>query len=920
MPTIDELEPATAVSDIDELLVSQNGVARRTTRAQMLAGIQPQIALGSEMLLGRLSSGTGGPEQIVIGANLNVANGALSADATPFVITSLRAGTVPADSDLVPLGQGNNNTAVTYSQFMSGLAGIDNVDISNLLVTPTGNTASYALSDFAANVLPLAGGTLTGGLVLASDPTTTQQAATKRYVDTQLSTALSTSGGTLTGPITLSADPSASLQAATKQYVDFQVTTVVPKAGASLTGALILASDPTVPLQAATKEYVDARVSRGGDTLTGPLVLSADPTVALQAATKQYVDNITSTSLPKTGGALTGSLTLAADPTTPLLAATKHYVDAQVTTALPVSGGSMTGALVLAANPIAPMHATTKQYVDGQVGSALPLQGGNLTGPLTLAADPTSSLHAATKHYVDTTGSTLTGVINVKAAPYGAQLNGTADDTAAFKAAYQAASVGSAIYVPNGVTVLQNPNNWGVPLTKRVKWIVDGTSLPDGTSLSDGIPGGNGPANGFLPGIVVGNSNTSAEFSQTGSAPSDFAVLHSSYVVNHNGGPVGGGVISNAHHDTIIYGSPNNYVWGGIDRLLWCGTQTPSAGSPAEHVGRYIQTIRQNIGTDLNGKPLPQPQLWAACLEYRDTTGQPSSWAGASLTVEMDWVGNGPDDGNSRQIQSLVVAQNSPSGAPVEISSVVGIYLGGGSTGHAYRVFNIGIPFSIAVLDTTQSQQMAGAAAIRLAAGHAIAFEASNSNRLSYDANCSVLRWYQGTSSYPVGKGISVGPLSVISANATLVASQAGDMIILAGNGSQYAITLPAASTVAGGTGFTFTVTGSAIVTIVLSGIDTIDGGPVTLRPNDRFQVVSDSISNWREVFRTNAVNPHFSGPPSLPSFTVSSLPMSPGAGAMAFASNGRKPSETAGVGSGVGVFYDGARWISVCSGSPVVA
>jgi hypothetical protein len=113
MPTIDELETATAMSDIDELLVSQNGVARRTTRAQMLAGIQPQIALGSEMLLGRISSGTGGPEQIAIGANLNVANGALSADATPFVITSLRAGTVPADGDLVPLGQGNDNTAVT---------------------------------------------------------------------------------------------------------------------------------------------------------------------------------------------------------------------------------------------------------------------------------------------------------------------------------------------------------------------------------------------------------------------------------------------------------------------------------------------------------------------------------------------------------------------------------------------------------------------------------------------------------------------------------------------------------------------------------------------------------------------------------------------------------------------------------------
>ena len=579
----------------------------------------------------------------------------------------------------------------------------------------------------------------------------------------------------------------------------------------------------------------------------------------------------------------------------------------------------MTGVLVLAANPTSAMHATTKQYVDNQVGSALPLHGGNLTGPLMLAADPTSSLHAATKHYVDTTGSTLTGVINVKAAPYGAQINGIADDTAAFKAAYQAASPGSAIYVPNGVTVLQNPNNWGVPLTKRVKWIVDGTALPDGTALADGIPGGNGPANGFLPGIVVGNSNTSAEFSQTGSAPSDFAVLHSSYVVNHNGGP--GGVISNAHHDTIIYGSPNNYVWGGIDRLLWCGTQTPSAGSPAEHVGRYIQTIRMNVGTDSNGRPLPQPQLWAACLEYRDTTGQPSSWAGASLTVEMDWVGNGPDDGNSRQIQSLVVAQNNPSGAPVEISSVVGIYLGGGSTGHAYRVFNVGIPFSIAVLDTTQSQQMAGAAAIRLAAGHAIAFEASNSNRLSYDANANILRWYQGTSSYPVGKGISVGPLSVISANATLVASQSGGMIILAGNGSQYTITLPTASTVAGGTGFTFTVTGSSTVTLAVSGIDTIDNGPVTLRPNDRFQIVSDlelklagGISNQcgQPTFLRSAIASFF--------YRILIADVAWRRCNGLWRANGRKPSETAGVGSGVGVFYDGARWISVCNGSPVVA
>jgi hypothetical protein len=57
-------------------------------------------------------------------------------------------------------------------------------------------------------------------------------------------------------------------------------------------------------------------------------------------------------------------------------------------------------------------------------------------------------------------------VINVKSPPYNAQINGTTDDTLAFSAAYQAAPAGSVIYVPYGVTALQNPSTWRIPLTK----------------------------------------------------------------------------------------------------------------------------------------------------------------------------------------------------------------------------------------------------------------------------------------------------------------------------------------------------------------------------------------------------------------------------------------------------------------------
>ncbi len=1022
MPTIDQLAPATAASDSDELLVSQGGIARKITRAQVLAGVQPQLAIGSGNLLGRISTGTGGPEPITIGANLALNAGTLTASGTSFLIPSLSSGTVPASGDTVPLGQAGKNASVTYSQFMSGLCNVANIDGSQLLVTPTGGKSPSKLADWAANTVPLAGATLTGALTLAGDPTATLQAATKRYVDNQFGAALSKTGGTLTGALTLaadpaaslqaatkqyvdnqlasllpkaggtlsgaltlpadptaslqaatkqyvdnqlgsllpkvggtlsgaltlSADPTASLQAATKQYVDAQVATTLPKAGGSLTGALALSADPTAALQAATKQYVDTRVLRSGDSLTGLLTLSANPTAALHAATKAYVDAGDASALPKAGGTLTGSLVLPADPTTalqaatkqyvdtrllragdtltgPLLlaadptaalqAATKSYVDTQVAASLPKAGGTLTGALTLAANPASALQAAPKQYVDAQVATALPTAGGTLTGALTLAADPSAVLHAATKRYVDA-GDTLNGVINVKAAPYNARLNGTNDDTAAFKAAYQAAPAGSAIYVPNGIAVMQNPSAWGIALTKRVKWIVDGTTLADGTSLANAIPGGNGPANNFLPGIVAGNSGISAEFAQTGSQPNDFAVLHSSYVVNHNGGPTGGAVITNTRNDTIIYNSPNNFVWGGLDRLLWCGVQ----GSSANHVARYAQTVRQSLATDASGKPLPQPQLWAACLEYRDTTGRPSSWANASLTVEMDWFGNGADDGNARQIQSLVVGQHDTNGAPVEISTVVGVYLVGGHAGHAYRVFGVDMPFSVAAFDTASAQQLPGAAAIRLAAGHAIAFEASNSNYLAYDSASGALRWHQGGLSYVVGKGITVGWMNVYGGSGSLPNYIAGNIVFLVGGGAPYTITLPAASSVPAGVGFTFSVLGSAPVSIVPSGGDAIDAAPVVLYPNDRYHVVSDGGGTWREVFHSNAVNPHFTAPPVLPSYTVGALPGSPGAGAMAFVSNGRKPNEGPGGGTGVEVFFDGTRWISTCSGAQVQA
>jgi hypothetical protein len=301
-----------------------------------------------------------------------------------------------------------------------------------------------------ARTLPLAGGTMTGAITLAADPTIALGAATKQMVDAKVTKA----GDTMTGPLVLPADPTLPLQASTKAYVDAHAPGALPEAptdsylygrvnaawvrglplaGGTLTGALALPADPTTPLGAATKQMVDAKVIKAGDTMTGPLVLAADPSAVLGAATKQYVD----TRVVRAGDTMTGILTLSADPAGALDAATKQYVDAHVggitdapsdaffygrinaawAKGLALAGGTLTGPLVLAADPTSPLQAATKQYSDLRVLKA----GDTMTGELTLQGNPVGVLGAAPKQYVDgkvaKTGDTMTGALTLNANP-----------------------------------------------------------------------------------------------------------------------------------------------------------------------------------------------------------------------------------------------------------------------------------------------------------------------------------------------------------------------------------------------------------------------------------------------------------------------------------------------------------------------
>jgi hypothetical protein len=255
--------------------------------------------------------------------------------------------------------------------------------------------------------LQLAGGTMTGALTLAADPTSNLQAATKHYVDIQSAfpeaptdgsvygrqgsttswqKAVPLAGGTMTGLLVLSADPTAANGAATKHYVDANAITDAPADGYSY-GRNTNAWGRVVPL--------------AGGTMTGFLTLSADPTANLHAVTKQYAD----TKAPLASPAFTGN------PTAPTQAvddnSTKLATTAYVTNQLSGSGDG-TPAMDGTAARGTSTHGARADHVHPTDTSRAPINSPTFTGvPAAPTASPgTSTTQLATTAFV---GAAVTG-------------------------------------------------------------------------------------------------------------------------------------------------------------------------------------------------------------------------------------------------------------------------------------------------------------------------------------------------------------------------------------------------------------------------------------------------------------------------------------------------------------------------------
>ena len=202
-------------------------------------------------------------------------------------------------------------TITASSGFVGNLTGnitgdIDGDITGNITGNVTGNvTASSGTSTF--NNVTVNGTLDVTGTTIANvtDPSNAQDAATKNYVDTEVSALVDSAPGTLNTLNELAA--ALGDDASFSTTITNSIATKLPLAGGTMSGAIAMGTskitglgDPTANQDAATKKYTtDTFLPLAGGTLTGAVAAGSNkitatytPSANADLTTKTYVDSI----------------------------------------------------------------------------------------------------------------------------------------------------------------------------------------------------------------------------------------------------------------------------------------------------------------------------------------------------------------------------------------------------------------------------------------------------------------------------------------------------------------------------------------------------------------------------------------------------------------------------------------------------
>jgi len=210
-------------------------------------------------------------------------------------------------------------------------------------VTASGGITGALTGNVTGNVTGnLSGGNVTGNVTGDLTGNVTAGSGTSTFTNVTVNGNLNMNAGT-SATITNLTAPSADLDAATKKYVDDEISTLIGDAGAGLDtlGELADALNDDDDFSTTVTNSIATKLPLAGGTMSGAIAMgtnkitgAGDPTAAQDVSTKVYTDTQRDSRVAKSGDTMSGALAMGSNkitglgtPTAGTDASNKSYVD-----------------------------------------------------------------------------------------------------------------------------------------------------------------------------------------------------------------------------------------------------------------------------------------------------------------------------------------------------------------------------------------------------------------------------------------------------------------------------------------------------------------------------------------------------------------------------------------------------------------